>query len=236
MTCIRLARRLLWSSFNLIYVWSCQSATLPENPVSVDSCLFSVKCMGPVYYYHCTFYSFTSSDLTVCKKTVQYCKLTHAQLGASNSSFLSTSTAEPFHDEHHWDWKYLFQVHCILIIQISSFYSEHLASRWKENKFRCSGVRLRYLSTTCAICIENGEGWWSSSCCGLVAKHWRLSPKCPGFDSWWLQPFTFLYIFSPQTSNFIYCLHISMRMIYVWDLGQCLDPRSFIQRCHLKSV
>ena len=49
-------------------------------------------------------------------------------------------------------------------------------------------------STTCAVHIEDYEGWWYSGCCGSVAEHWRLKPKV----SWVRLPatagfFTFLY-------------------------------------------
>ena len=168
-------------------------------------------------------------------ETGQYCELIHAQLGVSNSYFeysrtllrwtslrLKMYSSSTLHPDYP-DVFILLRASCMcLTLEI--------------NEFRCSGVWLRYFSTNCAVRIENSEGWWSSSCCGLVAEHWRLKPEV----SWvWLlvtvSLFTFLY-FCLKTSNFIYCLHISMRMIYVWDLGQCLDPRSFIQRCHLKSV
>ena len=33
------------------------------------------------------------------------------------------------------------------------------------------------VSTTCAVCIEDCEGWWSSSCHGSVAVHWQLKPE-----------------------------------------------------------
>ena len=59
-------------------------------------------------------------------------------------------------------------------------------------------------STTCAVHIEDCEGWWFSGCCGSVAEHWRLKPEV----SWVRLPvtagfFTFLY-FRLITSKFIY--------------------------------
>ena len=32
-------------------------------------------------------------------------------------------------------------------------------------------------STTCAVHIEDCEGWWLSGCCGSVAEHWQLKPE-----------------------------------------------------------
>ena len=32
-------------------------------------------------------------------------------------------------------------------------------------------------STTCAVHIEDCEGWWLSGCHGSVAEHWRLKPE-----------------------------------------------------------
>ena len=59
-------------------------------------------------------------------------------------------------------------------------------------------------STTCAVHIDDCEGWWLSGCCGSVAEHWRLKPEV----SWVQLPatagfFTFLY-FRLITSKFIY--------------------------------
>ena len=59
-------------------------------------------------------------------------------------------------------------------------------------------------STTCAVHIEDCEGWWLSGYCGSVAKHWRLKTEV----SWVQLPvtagfFTFLY-FHLITSKFIY--------------------------------
>ena len=58
--------------------------------------------------------------------------------------------------------------------------------------------------STCAVHIEDCEGWWLSGCCGSVAEHWRLKPEV----SWVRLPatagfFTFLY-FRVITSKFIY--------------------------------
>ena len=55
-------------------------------------------------------------------------------------------------------------------------------------------------STTCAVHIEDCEGWWLSGCCGSVAEHWRLKPeRLPATAGF----FTFLY-FRLITSKFIY--------------------------------
>ena len=59
-------------------------------------------------------------------------------------------------------------------------------------------------STTCAVHIEDCEGWWLSDCRSSVAQHWRLKPEV----SWVRLPvaaglFTFLY-FCPITAKLIY--------------------------------
>ena len=40
-----------------------------------------------------------------------------------------------------------------------------------------AGCTTEAFSTTCAVYIEDCEGWWLSGCCGSVAEHWRLKPK-----------------------------------------------------------
>ena len=40
-----------------------------------------------------------------------------------------------------------------------------------------SRVRKGVRKTTCAVLIEDCEGWWSSSCHGSVAEHWQLKPE-----------------------------------------------------------
>ena len=40
------------------------------------------------------------------------------------------------------------------------------------------GVRLKHsVATTCAVHIEDCEGWWFFGCHGSVAEHWRLKPE-----------------------------------------------------------
>ena len=51
------------------------------------------------------------------------------------------------------------------------------------------------LSTTCAVYIENCEGWWLSDCHGSVASTGGSSQRCPGFHSWRLPAFS---LFSPR--------------------------------------
>ena len=59
------------------------------------------------------------------------------------------------------------------------------------------GVQLRHFSTTCAVHIEDCEGWWLSGCRSSVAEHWLHKPgvlgSIPG-DCW---PFHFP-LFSPH--------------------------------------
>ena len=54
-----------------------------------------------------------------------------------------------------------------------------------------SGVRLRHFSTTCAVQIEDCEGWWLSGCCGSVAEHWLHKPGVLGSISGDCKPFHF---------------------------------------------
>ena len=37
------------------------------------------------------------------------------------------------------------------------------------------GVRLRHFSPTCAVHIEDCEGWWLSGCRSSVAEHWPFT-------------------------------------------------------------
>ena len=49
--------------------------------------------------------------------------------------------------------------------------SEKMLAEWLP------GVRLRHFSPTCAVHIEDCEGWWLSGCRSSVAEHWRLKPE-----------------------------------------------------------
>ena len=44
----------------------------------------------------------------------------------------------------------------------------------ESEKARCV---TEAFSTTCAVYIEDCEGWWLSGCRGSVAEHWRLKPE-----------------------------------------------------------
>ena len=75
-------------------------------------------------------------------------------------------------------------------------------------------------STTCAVHIEDCEGWWLSSCCGSVEEHWRLKPKV----SWVGLPVTaglFTFLHSRLiTSNFLSrCLYLWVLILYVYILS-----------------
>ena len=99
-------------------------------------------------------------------------------------------------------------VYCIVYIEVCKnrrelirFWSKLIISYISEWLL---GVWLRHFSTTCAVHIEDCEGWWLSGCCGSVAEHWQPKPEV----SWvWLPVtagfFTFLY-FRLITSKFIY--------------------------------
>ena len=64
---------------------------------------------------------------------------------------------------------------------------------------------LRYhRETTCAVHIEDCEGWWLSGCHSSVADHWRLKPGVLGSTPEATGLFTFLY-FHLITSKFPYC-------------------------------
>ena len=59
------------------------------------------------------------------------------------------------------------------------------------------GVRLRHFSTTCAVYIEDCEGWWLSGCHSSVAEYWQHKPGVLGLIPGGFQPFHFP-LFSPQ--------------------------------------
>ena len=66
------------------------------------------------------------------------------------------------------------------------------------------GVQLRHCNPTCAVHIEECEGWWLSGCCSSVAEH----SGCTSQVSWVRFPvaavlFTFLY-FRLITSKFLF--------------------------------
>ena len=58
------------------------------------------------------------------------------------------------------------------------------------------GVRLRHFSTTCAVHIEDCEGWWLSSCHRSVAEHWLHKPGVLGSISRRLLDFSLSSIFA----------------------------------------
>ena len=62
-------------------------------------------------------------------------------------------------------------------------------------------VRLRHFSTSCAVYIEDCEGWWLSSCFSSVAEHWLHKPGILGLIPSDCQPFHFSSIFASKTSN-----------------------------------
>ena len=45
------------------------------------------------------------------------------------------------------------------------------------------GVQLRHFSTTCAVHIEDCEGWWLSGYRSLVAEHWLHKPVLDSIPS-----------------------------------------------------
>ena len=42
------------------------------------------------------------------------------------------------------------------------------------------GVQLRHFSPSCAVHIEDYEGWWLSGCRSSVAEHWVHKPGVLG--------------------------------------------------------
>ena len=62
-----------------------------------------------------------------------------------------------------------------------------------------TGVQLRHFRTTCAVHIENCEGWWLSGCCGSVAEHCLHKPGVLGSIPGNCRPFHFA-LFSHQNS------------------------------------
>ena len=46
---------------------------------------------------------------------------------------------------------------------------------------KAAGCATEAFSTTCAVHIEDCEGWWLSGCRGSVAEHWRLKPEVSWF-------------------------------------------------------
>ena len=52
------------------------------------------------------------------------------------------------------------------------------------------GVQLRYFSTTCAVHMEDCDGWWLSGCLSSVVEHLWLQPKALGSVSSDCQCFT----------------------------------------------
>ena len=73
--------------------------------------------------------------------------------------------------------------------------SEKAGSRQESNPGHLWVECSEAFSTTCAVHIEDCEGWWLSGCRGSVAEHWWLKPEM----SWVRLPaaagrFTFLYL------------------------------------------
>ena len=58
------------------------------------------------------------------------------------------------------------------------------------------GVRLRHFSTTCAVYIEDCEGWWLSGGRSSVVEHWLHKPGVLGLI--------------PSAANLLTCLYIHL--------------------------
>ena len=76
-------------------------------------------------------------------------------------------------------------------------YQPHKAT-WVTPATRLLGVRLRHFSTTCAVYIEDCEGWWLSSCHSSVADTLTAQTRCPWLDSRWLPAFSLSSIFASK--------------------------------------
>ena len=59
-------------------------------------------------------------------------------------------------------------------------------------------------STTCAVHIEDCEGWWLSGCHGSVAEQWQLKPEVSWVRLLVTAGFFTLLYFRLITSKFIY--------------------------------
>ena len=70
---------------------------------------------------------------------------------------------------------------CQSIHGCQSYCAIHGQSTLEINEF-LSGCQVcdcatEAFSTTCAVHVEDCEGWWLSDCCGSVAEHWQLKPE-----------------------------------------------------------
>ena len=79
-----------------------------------------------------------------------------------------------------------------------------LTEFWRHILSGCQVCDWEAFSLTCAVHIDDCEGWWLSGCCSSVAEHRQLKPEVS-----WVQLlatagfFTFLY-FRLITSEFLY--------------------------------
>ena len=61
---------------------------------------------------------------------------------------------------------------------------------------RLPGCVTEAFSTTCAVHIEDCEGWWLSGCRSSVAEHWRHKPGVLGSTHGGCRPFSLSSIFA----------------------------------------
>ena len=62
---------------------------------------------------------------------------------------------------------------------------------WQSQSQWLPGVQLRHFSPTCAVHIEDCEGWWLSGCRSSVAEHWLYKPGVLGLIPGDCRPFHF---------------------------------------------
>ena len=111
----------------------------------------------------------------------------HAQL---RTHVIASKTPMWGKSSKHLDWVLDWENHSEWVL--SWFSSRLLTGFWQHIHECLPGVRLRHFSTTCAVHIEDCEGWWLSSCRSSVAEHWWLKPSAPSLIPGDCQPFLFL--------------------------------------------
>ena len=99
-----------------------------------------------------------------------------------------------FKKSNSWDW----ENHTEWVLSWwTEFSGQPLTGFWRHILSGCCQVCDW---GTCAVHIEDCEGWWLFGCDSLVAEHWLHKPGVLGSIPNDCQPFHFLY-FTSKTSN-----------------------------------
>ena len=104
-----------------------------------------------------------------------------------------------------------------------------LASCWNKENLDA----MRHFSSTCAVHIEDYEGWWLSGCRSSVAEHWLHKPGVLGSIPGDCRPFRFRLITSKfSLPKFMLVPETPPQSLAVHTASDCNGGFSLVSRPH----